>query len=69
MNVLDVKLCRMIGHIDGDFRKRAAERVAENVCKGERGCVQILCGKLCDVAEHDVEMLRRGFWWEFCRWN
>jgi hypothetical protein len=69
MNLLDVKLCRMIGRIDRDFRLRAADTVKEKVCDDKEDCGLYKCGKLCDVARHDAEMLRRGYWWEFSRWN
>ena len=69
MNQIEVKICRMIDRINRDFKRRAAERVIENVCEVRDCCEMAKCGKLCDVARHDAEMLTRAFWCELCRWN
>jgi hypothetical protein len=69
MNQLEVKLQRTIDRINRDFKRRAAERVVENVCEDKGCCEMVKCGELCDVARHDADLLTHAFWWEFCRWN
>lgn len=69
MKQLDVKVLRLMGRINREFKLKALENVSEHVCEDKAECDSFKQGKLCDVAKHDVDMLMRGYWYEFCRWN